>query len=121
MRLSLQKRCCYFTVISLESKNTSLPKPNYLPRRKRGEGGGVCVCVRAHTCVPQSTQKTHCWPDPTQHSRLFPTDKEGLVSHSETGMIWCLWLQKTGNRSRSKRECSSLSRQQKCYWHHSTG
>lgn len=81
-------------------------------------GWRVYVCVR--TCVLQSTQKMHCWPDQKQHSRLFPTDKEGLLSHSETGPIYCLWLQKTGNRSHSRRECSSLSRQQKCYWHYST-
>lgn len=67
---------------------------------RQSSGGGVFVCARVH--IPQSTQKTHCWLDPKQHSRLFPTDKEALVSPSETGPIHCLWLQKTGNRSHSQ-------------------
>lgn len=62
------------------------------------EEGVVCVSPRVFArvlaCVLQSAQKTHCWPAPKQHSRLFPTDKEGLVSHRETGPIYCLWLQK---------------------------
>lgn len=90
-------------VVILSSKNIYSPKTNGLPRDR---GVGV-VCV----CVLQRTQKTHCWPDPKQHSRLFPTDREGLVSHSATGPIYCLWLQKTGNRSHSKRARVQLTEQ----------
>lgn len=96
---SLQNRFPCLAVIFVSSKNTHLPKPNDPPRCDRAVGGGVFVCARA--CIPQSTQKTHCWLAPKQHSRLFPTDKEALVSHSETGPIHCPWLQKTGNRSHS--------------------
>lgn len=99
--------CCHHFVF----QKYAFPKAK-LPSTWRGSGGGVCMCMRVHLC----TQKTHCWPASKQHSRLFPTDKDGLVSHSETGPIYCLWLQKTGNRSHSNRECSSLSRLHKRYW-----
>lgn len=65
----------------------------------------MCACAPAKL---QSTQIADCWPDPKQHSGLFPTDKRGLASHIETGTIYCLRLQKT--RNRNLRERGRLSR-----------
>lgn len=61
----------------------------------------MCLCVNAY--VLHSTQKKSIVAQ-TRNNRAdcFP-DREGLVSHSKTGPIYCLWLQKTGNRSHSKR------------------
>lgn len=59
----------------------SLQKMNYFPQREEEEEEeGVFVYERA----PQKAhRKTHCRPEPAHNaSRLFPTDKEALVSPS---------------------------------------
>lgn len=104
--------CQKYRVFSL-SKRRIIFRDAKRKRRRRGWGGGVFVYERA----PQKThRKKHCWPEPAHNaSRLFPTDKEALVSPSperekkskkkKTGDdLVPVALKKTGNRSRCERQ-----------------
>lgn len=80
-------------------------------------GGGVCVSICTHLCTAEH-RKPIVGQTRNNTADCFPTDKEGLVPHSESGPIYCLWLQKSGKRSPWKRECSLLSWQQISYSHY---